>query len=363
MNSRIVFTGGGTAGHVTPNLALINLLQKEDWRIDYIGSHDGVEKGMISSLNIPYHAISSGKLRRYFSWQNFLDPLKIFLGIGQAYRLLRKLKTNVVFSKGGFVAFPIVLAAWLNRIPIIAHESDLSPGLANRLSFPFVDKICVTFAVAKAHFKQQEKVEITGTPIRHELFNGSKTKGLALCGFKKDKQCILVMGGSQGSLRLNNVLREALPSLCEQYQVIHLCGRGKLDRGLDKQANYCQFEYANEELADLFAASDVVVSRAGANALYEILALEKPHILVPLSLKASRGDQIQNADYFKQQGISRVVDDECLTAEILWQEVGEVNRNSEDIIVKIKALNIESATVKIIALIKEQIYFEFPKAV
>lgn len=363
MNSSIVFSGGGTAGHVTPNLPLIEVLRQDGWQIDYIGSKDGVEKDMISALNIPYHAVSSGKLRRYFSWQNFLDPFKILLGIVQSYCLLRKLKTEIVFSKGGFVAFPIVVAAWLNRIPVIAHESDMSPGLANRLSFPFVDKICVTFGAAKKHFKKPEKVEITGTPIRQELFKGSKEKGLDLCGFNYDKPCVLVMGGSQGSVKLNTALRSILDPLTASYQVIHLCGKGKLDSNLINQANYCQLEYATSELADLFAASDLVISRAGANALYEILSLQKPHVLIPLSAKVSRGDQIQNARYFAQQGISKVVDDDNLTAENLLAAITEAGQQREEIIAKIKALHIESATLKIIALIKEQLHAEHPKTI
>ncbi|KTD21983.1 UDP-N-acetylglucosamine-N-acetylmuramyl-(pentapeptide) pyrophosphoryl-undecaprenol N-acetylglucosamine transferase [Legionella lansingensis] len=353
MSPRIVFTGGGTAGHVTPNLPLIEVLRAHGWQIDYIGSQGGVEKAMIQVLNIPYHAVSTGKLRRYFSWQNFLDPIKIVLGVSQAYCLLRKLKADMVFSKGGFVAFPIVLAAWLQRIPVIAHESDMSPGLANRLSFPFVNKICVTFAAAKKHFKNQGKIAVTGTPIRPELFQGSKTKGLALCGFRDDKPCILVMGGSQGSTVLNEALRQCLPALSEQYQIIHLCGKGKIDKRLLNKSNYYQFEYANEELADLFAASQLVVSRAGANALYEILALEKPHVLIPLSARVSRGDQIQNANYFKEQGISRVVEEEVLTPDTLLAAIKEVDQQREDIIAKIKTLHIESATEKIIAVLRE----------
>lgn len=355
MNPNIVFTGGGTAGHVVPNLALIEALQKEDWQINYVGSCDGIEKTMVSALNIPYHAISSGKLRRYFSWQNFLDPLKIVLGIAQAYWLLRRLKADLVFSKGGFVAFPLVVAAKLNRIPVIAHESDMSPGLANRLSFPFVDKICLTFEAAKKHFKKQEKVKITGTPIRQQLFNGSKERGLALCGFKSDKPCLLVIGGSQGAMSLNHAIRSLLDPLAASYQVIHLCGKGKVDQTLLQKANYCQLEYVTEELADLFAASDLIISRSGANALYEILALEKPHILIPLSAKVSRGDQIQNAHYFAQQGISKVIDEENLTVENLLAAIKEVSQQQEEIIAKIKTLHIESGTAKIIACIKEHI--------
>lgn len=361
MSPRIVLTGGGTAGHVTPNIALIEVLQQGGWQIDYVGSADGVEKAMITAVNIPYHAVSSGKLRRYFSWKNFFDPFNIVLGIGQAYLLLRKLKPDVVFSKGGFVGFPVVVGAWLNRIPVVAHESDMSPGLANRLSFPFVSKICVTFAAAKKHFKRQENVEVTGTPIRQELFNGNKANGLALCGFNDEKPCLLVVGGSQGANVMNVCVRQVLDKLCKHFQVIHLCGKGKVERSLAGKTGYYQFEYVNQELADLFAASEMVISRAGANALYEILALDKPHVLIPLSKKASRGDQIQNAHYFQQQGISVVVSEESLTPETLLSAINEVSTNRSKIIEKIKALAIESATMKIIDVIKEQAHVQCTK--
>jgi len=361
MNTKIVFTGGGTAGHVTPNLALIEAVKAEGWLIDYVGSQDGVESQMIKAINIPYHAISSGKLRRYFSWRNFLDPFLVLAGIGQAYFILRRIKADVVFSKGGFVAFPVVFAAWLNRIPVLAHESDLSPGLANRLSFPFVNKICVTFAVARSHFKNQHKVEVTGTPVRSQLFRGDKARGLALCGFKADKPCLLVMGGSLGSARLNRVVREILPTLSAHYQVIHLCGKGKVDESLQGNEGYCQFEYANEELPDLYAATDMVVSRAGANSLYELLVLAKPHVLVPLSAKVTRGDQIQNAAYFARQHISVVVDDDSLSAQDLIAAIEEVGDRKEEIIASIKALGIQSATSQILALIKEQLRVESPE--
>ena len=358
MNSKIVFTGGGTAGHVTPNMALIEVLKQQGWSIDYIGSADGVEKTMISSLNVPFHAVKSGKLRRYFSWKNVLDPFNILLGIFQSYVLLYQLKPDVVFSKGGFVAFPVVVGAWLNGIPVIAHESDISPGLANRLSFPFVKKICVPFAISKKHFKQDHKVEVTGTPIRAELFHGDKKRGLALCGFNEQKPCLMAIGGSLGAQTLNRCVRESLDQLCEHYQVIHLCGKGKVDPSLKHKAGYYQLEYANAELADLFAASDLVVSRAGANALYEILALEKPHVLIPLSEKVSRGDQVQNARYFQQQGISVVLNDDSLTSEQLLAAIHQVRAHSQDIILKIKALGIASATTSIIALIREQAHVE-----
>jgi UDP-N-acetylglucosamine--N-acetylmuramyl-(pentapeptide) pyrophosphoryl-undecaprenol N-acetylglucosamine transferase len=359
VSPKIVLTGGGTAGHVTPNIALIDVLQREGWQIDYIGSANSVEQSMITAVNIPFHSVRSGKLRRYFSWKNFFDPLNILLGIGQSYRLLRTLKPDVVFSKGGFVGFPVVVGAWLNRIPVVAHESDMSPGLANRLSFPFVNKICVTFAAAKKHFKRQEQVEVTGTPIRQELFEGNKQNGLALCGFNNEKPCLLVVGGSQGAQVLNVCVRQALDRLSQDFQVIHLCGKAKVDPSLVGTSGYCQFEYANQELADLFAASELVISRSGANSLYEILALNKPHVLVPLSMQASRGDQIQNARYFQQQGISVVVKEEALTPETMLSAVNEVNANRSEIIKKIKQLAIESATTKIIDVIKEQAHVKY----
>ncbi|MDX1837961.1 undecaprenyldiphospho-muramoylpentapeptide beta-N-acetylglucosaminyltransferase [Legionella taurinensis] len=363
MNAKIVLTGGGSAGHVTPNLAMIENLEEEGWQIDYIGSADGVEKQIIGKTRVPFHPIQSGKLRRYFSWQNFLDPFKIVYGLIQSFWLLRRLNTDLVFSKGGFVAFPVVVAAWLNRIPVVAHESDMSPGLANRLCLPFVNKLCVTFAPAKNHVKRQDKVAITGTPIRRQLFNGSRQRGLALCGFNDKQAILLVIGGSLGAQAINQAVREALPRLSHNYQIIHLCGKGKVDESLQTAPGYFQLEYASDELADLFAAADVVVSRAGANALYEILALQKPHVLIPLSAKVSRGDQIQNAGYFKEQGISIVIPQEELTTDRLLMAIDEAEANQQDIIRRIKSLKIESATVKIMNLIKEQLHVESPETV
>lgn len=314
-------------------------------------------------VDVPFHAVSSGKLRRYLSWKNLSDPFKILRGIIQSWFLLRRLKAEVVFSKGGFVAVPVVVAAWLNRIPVVAHESDMSPGLANKLCFPFVRKLCLNFAAAANYFKNKEKTVVTGTPIRQRLFNGSRDKGLELCRFNSKKPCLLVMGGSMGAQSINQCVRETLPELMQRFQVIHLCGKGKMDPSLAHLPGYCQLEYAHQELADLFAASDAVISRAGANALYEILALKKPHVLIPLSKKASRGDQIQNAEYFQQQGVSSVVKEEDLTSENLLAALGDVMVNAENLTAKIKALKIESASLKIAGIIKEEAHAQYQKAV
>lgn len=347
----IVFTGGGTAGHVTPNLALIEALKPEGWKIDYIGSRASIEEAMISGIQIPFYGITSGKLRRYFSWQNFLDPFKILGAIVQSYRLLGKLKTNIVFSKGGFVSFPVVIAAWLRKIPVVAHESDMSPGLANRLSMPFINMICLNFEASKTYFKNTRGFQVTGTPIRSELFQGNKEAGMERCGFQSNKPCLLLMGGSTGSHRLNGVLREALPRLNQHYQVIHLCGKGNVDKNYRDNSEYVQFEYANEELADLLAASDLIISRAGANSLYELLALKKPHVLIPLSAKASRGDQIENACFFEAQGISTVINEEQLNSDTLCEAVEKVSVNQEALIAKMTKLSFGSATAKIVEIL------------
>lgn len=335
---KIIFTGGGSAGHVIPNLALIKKFQTEGWEIVYIGSKNGIEKEIITkNTNISYYPITSGKLRRYFSWQNFIDPCKIIYGTIQAFFLCRKIRPQVVFSKGGFVAFPLVVAAWLNRIPVIAHESDLTPGLANKLSFPFVKKICVTFPETKNILKNnKEKVIVTGTPIREELLSGNTAKGLEFCGFTADKKVILIIGGGLGSETINNTARALLPKLLPTFQIIHICGKGKSDEKLNL-TGYKQFEYIHNELADIMACANMIISRAGANSIYEILTLQKPHILIPLPLKASRGDQISNAKYFAKQGVSEVIFEEELTTDLLYTKIVWLNEHEHEIIKRLSA--------------------------
>ena len=349
----IVLTGGGTAGHVTPNLALVPALEADGWTIAYIGSEQGPERKMVQAQGIDYYPIASGKLRRYFSWQNLIDPFLVLKGIIQAYRLLGRLKVQIIFSKGGFVALPVVIAGYLRRLPIVVHESDLSIGLANRLSFPFASKICLSFAGCKTGLKEQDKVVFTGSPIREALFQGDRARGLALCGFDNQKPCLLVMGGGQGSLAINRIIRLSLDQLLAKMNVIHLCGQGKHDSSLDNRTGYCQFDYADKELADLLAASDWVVSRAGANSLCELLALAKPHILIPLPLAGSRGDQIENARYFEKQGISLVIPEQDLTSSSLLIALEQLNLNQERIIQQMHNLAIQSAVQKIIDVLKQ----------
>lgn len=349
---RIVLTGGGTAGHVTPNIALIPSLREAGYDIFYIGSYDGIEKKLISDFDIPYYGISSGKLRRYFDIKNFTDPFKVLKGCKEAYSIIKKLKPDILFSKGGFVSVPVVFAAKRLKIPIIIHESDMTPGLANKLSIPSASRVCCNFPETIKYLPEGKAV-LTGSPIRKELSQGSKLSGLKFCNFTANKPVILVVGGSMGAVAVNNSIRSILPTLLEKFQVVHLCGKDKLDNSLKNLKGYVQFEYIKEELKDLFAVSDIVVSRAGANAICELLALKKPNILIPLSASASRGDQILNARSFENQGFSCVIEEEQLTDELLIQSITNVYENRQVFINKMSESNQSDAVSIITRLITE----------
>lgn len=328
---KIVLTGGGTAGHVTPNIALLPELRREGYEVHYIGSYDGIERKLIEEFDIPYYGISSGKLRRYFDPKNFSDPFKVMKGYREASSLLKKLKPDVIFSKGGFVTVPVVLAAKRRKIPYIIHESDITPGLANKIGIPFATKICANFPETLDNLPS-DKAVLTGSPIRKELFSGNKIRGLEFCGFTANKPVILIIGGSLGSAFINDAIRSVLPALLENFQVIHLCGKGKIDDSLQNTSGYVQFEYIKKELSDLLDCADLVISRAGANAICEILALRKPNILIPLSASSSRGDQILNSESFNRQGFSYVIKEEELTSITLLEGINAVYSQRENYI-------------------------------
>lgn len=326
---KIVLTGGGTAGHVTPNIALLPALQNEGYDVSYIGSYDGIEKRLIEAQGISYYGISSGKLRRYFDPKNFSDPFKVLKGYSQSVKLLKKIKPDVVFSKGGFVSVPVVLAARHCKIPAIIHESDLTPGLANKLAIPKATKICCNFPET-LNYLPKDKAVLTGSPIRRELLTGDPKAAFSLCRFTDhSKPVILIIGGSSGSRAINTAIRGLLPELVKNYNVIHLCGKGNLDSDLNEVKGYAQYEYANQELADMFALASLVISRAGANAICELLALHKPNILIPLSANASRGDQILNANSFRSQGFSYVLLEEEVTNTTLLEAIEHVFHKKE----------------------------------
>lgn len=302
---KIVLTGGGTAGHVTPNIALLPALRKAGYEIAYIGSENGIEKELIRDCGIPYIGVPTGKLRRYFDVKNFTDPFRVIKGFAKARRFLKSYRPDVIFSKGGFVSVPVVRAAWTLKIPCVIHESDMTPGLANRLCYGAAAKVCCNFPETMEKLPGGKAV-LTGTPIRAELFEGSREEGLRLCGFSADKPVLMIMGGSQGAQSVNEAVRAHLDELLDDFQIIHLCGAGKYDASLENVTGYRQFEYVKEDLKHLFAAADILVSRAGANAIFEILALKKPNLLIPLSA-GTRGDQILNARSFAAQGFSEVL--------------------------------------------------------
>ena len=319
----IVLTGGGTAGHVTPNIALIPRLKELGYEISYIGSYNGIEKKLIEEMNIPYYGISSGKLRRYFDLKNFTDPFRVLKGFSEARKLLKQLKPDVVFSKGGFVTVPVVIAAGKLKIPTIIHESDMTPGLANKICIPSATKVCCNFPETEKSLPS-DKAVLTGTPIRQELLSGNADAGRKFCGFTADKPVIMVIGGSLGAASVNDNVRKILPELLKDFQVVHLCGKGKTDESLKGTTGYVQYEYIQDELPDLFAMADVVISRAGANAICEIRELHKPNLLIPLSAKASRGDQILNARSFERQGFSMVLEEEEITETKLLDTIHQL---------------------------------------
>lgn len=347
---KIVLTGGGTAGHVTPNMALIPELQAQGYEVHYIGSYEGIESRLIPEMGIDYYGIASGKLRRYIDPKNLSDPFKVLKGYGQARKLLKKINPDVVFSKGGFVSVPVVVAAKSRKIPCIIHESDMTPGLANKICIPCAQRVCTNFPETLEHLPPNKGV-VTGSPIRQELFHGEKAKGLAFCGFTADKPVLLIIGGSLGALRVNEAVRAVLPQILEKFQVIHLCGKGKVDESLKETPGYVQFEYIKEELSDLMAAADIIISRAGANAICEILALRKPNILIPLSANASRGDQIVNAASFEKQGYSMVLQEEDITDEKLLKAVDTVYQKREKYVRAMERSQLNNSIEKIVSLI------------
>ena len=323
---RILLTGGGTAGHVTPNIALLPRLRELGYEISYVGSYNGIEKKLMEDFQVPYYGISSGKLRRYFDPKNFTDPFKVIKGYGEACRIIKKLSPDVLFSKGGFVSVPVVLAANRYHVPAIIHESDMTPGLANKLCIPSAKKVCCNFPET-IQYLPANKAVLTGSPIRQELLKGDRLHALRFTGLSANKPVILVMGGSMGAVAVNEALRRILPTLLKEFQVIHLCGAGKLDHSLGHLAGYVQYEYIKDELKDLFALADIVISRAGANAICELLALKKPSLLIPLSAAASRGDQLLNAHSFEKQGFSMVLEEEKITNDALLQAIHTLYQN------------------------------------
>ena len=349
---RIVLTGGGTMGHVTPHLAIIPKLLEAGYDIHYVGTANGMEAPKMQSVEgVTYHAVKSGKLRRYFSWQNFTDIFRVIAGAFQSAHLMGKLKPDVVFSKGGFVAVPVVVGAWFHRIPVLCHESDLTPGLANKLCKPFAKRFATTFPECAEALGS--KAEMTGTPLRPELFAGSREKGLSFLGFDGKKPVLLMMGGSSGAQAVNAALRGALGTLTETFDIAHICGKGNLDASLEGTPGYTQVEFLDADLPDVLACTDMVLSRAGANALCEFQALCRPMLLVPYPKGASRGDQILNAQSLQKRGLCHILYQENMTPETLIQAIAETWEDRDTLTENLRNAPPADGSARVLELIEE----------
>ncbi len=343
---KIVFCGGGTAGHVMPNLALIEEL-KGKFEIYYIGSENGIEKKLVSAYPfVKYYSVETTKLKRKLCLDNFLIPFKLFKGISSAKKILKEIKPNVIFSKGGFVSVPTCLAAKSLKIPVICHESDLSIGLANKIISKNAIKTCCSFRKTASEVKNGV---FTGTPIRSELFNGNKEKIFNTFHLNRNKPTLLVVGGSLGAKALNNIVYECAKELSKNFNILHIVGKGnKCDLQFK---DYFQFEFV-DNMGDFYATSDVILSRAGSNAINEMLALCKPMLLVPLPKTESRGDQIENAEYFKKQGFCEVILQENVSCEKLVNSVNELFKNRKNYVEKMKRVDSTNAIKNICEIIK-----------
>ncbi|MGN0249598.1 MAG: undecaprenyldiphospho-muramoylpentapeptide beta-N-acetylglucosaminyltransferase [Lachnospiraceae bacterium] len=350
---KIVLTGGGTAGHVTPNIALLPGLKELGYEIHYIGSYEGIESKLIADFDIPYYGIATGKFRRYLDPKNLTDPFRVIKGYTEARKILKQIQPDIIFSKGGYVSVPVVRAAASLKIPCIIHESDMTPGLANKLCIPVAEKVCCNFPETMQYIPE-DKAILTGSPIREELSKGNKIAALDLCGFDANTPVIMVIGGSLGAANVNKAVRDALPELLKDFQVVHICGKDKIDNMLLTTKGYKQFEYVKAELKDIFAMADVVISRAGANAICELLALKKPNVLIPL-MAGSRGDQILNAKSFESQGYSKVLMEDDITNQLLVDTIHELYFNKRTYIESMSNSHQQNAIKTIISLIEETV--------
>ncbi|MGE7860256.1 undecaprenyldiphospho-muramoylpentapeptide beta-N-acetylglucosaminyltransferase [Bacillus mobilis] len=325
MNKKILFTGGGTAGHVMINMVLIPKFMEKGWGVEYIGSQNGIEKLLVQ--NVKYNSISTGKLRRYWDWENFKDPFKIIKGCIQSYKLMKRIKPDVIFSAGGFVSVPVVIGAWMNKVPVIIREPDSTLGLANKIALPFTTKLCTTFPQTGENVSNEKKVYV-GPIVREEIERGNVLRGRSYCKFQQDKPVLLVMGGSQGAQWINDMVRESLETLLLNFNIVHMCGKGKVDSSIGMEG-YMQFEYIGEELPHILNMASVVVSRAGSTAISELLFLKKPMLLIPLTNSSSRGDQVLNAEYFSRQGYAEVILQDKVSMNVFIHAVNKLYANKE----------------------------------
>jgi UDP-N-acetylglucosamine--N-acetylmuramyl-(pentapeptide) pyrophosphoryl-undecaprenol N-acetylglucosamine transferase len=325
----IAVTGGGTGGHIFPVVAVIEELRGRGvLDLCWIGEKGGKEQEWSSSLGVPYFGIRTGKLRRYFSFQNLTDIFSVLVGIVQAHRILKRAKPAVLFSKGGFVSVPPALAARRLNIPVVTHESDMHPGLATRIIARNASVVCVSFERSAAAFEGR-RVEYTGNPVREALRSADPSRGARFLDFQDPLPVVTVLGGSLGASSLNRAVQEMREEGQLSFNLVHQCGRGKVDQGPDRERRFRRFEFIGDEIGDVLAVSDLIISRAGAGALCEIGFLGKPSILVPLPRSKSRGEQIENARSFQKRGAALVIEDERLSGGTIVSAIEDLLHNPE----------------------------------
>ncbi len=319
--STIILTGGGTAGHVTPNFAILKYLQTHFSSIYYVGSESGIEKRLVKEQNIPYYSIKSVKLVRSFTFKNFKIPFVFVKSVSEATKILKKLKPDVVFSKGGYVGLPVTIASKMLNIPVIIHESDFTLGLSNKIASLFASKVLTSFKETSLTIKNGEYV---GAPIREELLNNTLKITREKWGFYNNLPVLLIIGGSSGAKKINDLFYKSCKELTKKFNVIHIVGKNNLTP--IKLQNYNQVEYAN--MQTVYPITDVCVSRAGSNTAFELMFLKIPTLFIPLSKSNSRGDQIQNANYFNSLNVCDVLYEETATSKTFTQKVISLYQNS-----------------------------------
>lgn len=339
--STIILTGGGTAGHCLPNIALLPNLKNHFDKIYYVGSKTGIEKNIALKNNLKYYEISTAKLKRKITFSNLKIPIELVKGINQAKKIIKETSPNVIFSKGGYVSIPMVIAGFMCKIPVITHESDLTVGLANKIASNFSKKVLTSFPETASKVKKGLYV---GPPIRQEIFNVNKDSSYQFFGFNKDKPVLLVTGGSQGAKTINLAITNILPKLLKMFNVIHLCGKGNVSP--IKEKGYYQAEFLNE-IEKAFAITNVCVTRAGSNTLFELLSLKIPCLVIPLPKNESRGDQILNARYFNEKKVVNLLYQEDITDNRVYEEILKTHREKELLMSNLNGLKIKSSNEKI----------------
>jgi UDP-N-acetylglucosamine--N-acetylmuramyl-(pentapeptide) pyrophosphoryl-undecaprenol N-acetylglucosamine transferase len=356
MKKKILFTGGGTAGHVYPAMAIIKRLNREEFEILWMGSSHGMEKSIVEAEGITYYSIPCGKLRRYFSLQNFFDIFRIIGGFFFALFYLIKIRPSLVFSKGGFVTVAPAAAASLLRIPVFTHDSDIGPGLATRINSFSADRILVSSEKSRNYFskKMNKKVFVTGNPVRNDILLGDSKRGKEILGISNDIQVIIVMGGSLGAEQINKLILNNLDILCKKFFIVHQ--RGDKNYFPVKHSSYFSVPYFNDGLNHILASADLVISRAGASAVWEFASINLPSILIPLE-SGSRGEQVKNAEIFEEFGCSLVLRGD-ISSETFMDSINKIMDNRENLKkmkeAAVKIGNIDSALI-IAEMIKEVI--------